>query len=116
MPVNLYYTQRIRGFQQESVKYNASGVRYSLKRTRFQCRRAASARLRRRTTPAGFGSLFCADGTKKAMLFCIAESSFCSPFFIKIKKWLRQLDCRRAAPARLRRRTTPAGVWFSFLC
>lgn len=22
MPVNLYYTQRIRGFQQESVKYN----------------------------------------------------------------------------------------------
>ncbi|MBP3394961.1 MAG: transposase [Lentisphaeria bacterium] len=30
MPVNLYYTQRIRGFQQESVKYNGSSVRYSL--------------------------------------------------------------------------------------
>ena len=37
MPVNLYYTQRIRGFQQESVKYNGSSVRYSLKRTMFQC-------------------------------------------------------------------------------
>lgn len=33
MPVNLYYTQRIRRFQQESVKYNGSSVRYSLKRT-----------------------------------------------------------------------------------
>ena len=37
MPVNLYYTQRIRRFQQESVKYNGSSVRYSLKRTKFQC-------------------------------------------------------------------------------
>lgn len=45
MPVNLYYTQRIRGFQQESVKYNASGVRYSLKRTRFQCRYCGSSRV-----------------------------------------------------------------------
>ncbi len=36
MPVNLYYIQRIRGFQQESVKYNGSSVRYSLKRTKFQ--------------------------------------------------------------------------------
>jgi len=26
MPVNLYYTQRIRGFQQESVKYTGSRI------------------------------------------------------------------------------------------
>ena len=37
MPVNLYYTQRIRGFQQESVKYNTSrmdrdAIRNSLSR------------------------------------------------------------------------------------
>ena len=43
MPVNLYYTQRIRGFQQESVKYNGSSVRYSLKRTKFQCRYCGSS-------------------------------------------------------------------------
>ena len=42
MPVNLYYAQRIRGFQQESVKYHTSGVRYPLKRIRFQCSRCAS--------------------------------------------------------------------------
>ena len=45
MPVNLYYTQRIRGFQQESVKYNGSSVRYSLKRTKFQCRYCGSSRV-----------------------------------------------------------------------
>lgn len=43
MPINLYYTQRIRGFQQESVKYNTSSVRYSLKRTRFQCNHCGSS-------------------------------------------------------------------------
>ena len=37
MPANLYYIRRIRGFQQELVKYNGSSVRYSLKRTKFQC-------------------------------------------------------------------------------
>lgn len=42
MPVNLYYTQRIRGFQQESVEYIGSTVRYSLKRTKFQCNRCGS--------------------------------------------------------------------------
>ena len=42
MPVNLYYTQRIRGFQQESVKYNGSSMRYSLKRTKFQCNHCGS--------------------------------------------------------------------------
>ena len=26
MPVNLYYTQRVRGFQQESVKYSKESV------------------------------------------------------------------------------------------
>ena len=45
MPVNLYYTPRIRGFQQESVKYNGFSVRYSLKRTRFQCRYCGSSRV-----------------------------------------------------------------------
>ncbi len=39
MSVNLYYTQRIRGFQQQSVKYTANSVRFVLKRTKFQCPR-----------------------------------------------------------------------------
>ncbi len=42
MPVNLYDPQRIRGFQQESVKYNGSSVRYSLKRTRVPCNHCGS--------------------------------------------------------------------------
>ncbi len=43
MPVNLYYTQRIRGFQQQSVKYTATSVKFSLKRTKFQCHRCGFA-------------------------------------------------------------------------
>ncbi len=39
MPVNLYYTQKIRGFQQQSVKYTSNSVLFLLKRTKFQCRR-----------------------------------------------------------------------------
>ena len=42
IPINLYYTQTIRGFQQESVKYNGSSVKYSLKWTRFQCNHCGS--------------------------------------------------------------------------
>lgn len=42
---NLYYTQKIRGFQQESVKYLGSIVRYSLKQTRFQYSRYSSNRV-----------------------------------------------------------------------
>ena len=37
MSVNFYYTQRLRGFQQQSIKYNGSSVRYVQKRTKFQC-------------------------------------------------------------------------------
>ncbi len=43
MPVNLYYTQKIRGFQQQSVKYTAASVKFSLKRTKFQCHRCGFA-------------------------------------------------------------------------
>ena len=45
MSVNLYYTQRIRGFQQESAKYSGSTVRYLLKRTKFQCNRCGSSKV-----------------------------------------------------------------------
>ena len=37
MPVNLYYTQRVRGFQQESVKYSKESVEIRLKRTKHHC-------------------------------------------------------------------------------
>ena len=37
MPVNLYYTQKVRGFQQESVKYSKESVEIRLKRTKHQC-------------------------------------------------------------------------------
>ena len=37
MPVNLYYTQKVRGFQQEQVKYSSKNVEIRLKRTKHQC-------------------------------------------------------------------------------
>ena len=37
MPVNLYYTQRVRGFQQENVKYLKNSAEIQLKRTKHQC-------------------------------------------------------------------------------
>ena len=37
MPVNLYYTQKVRGFQQENVKYSQNSVEIHLKRTKHQC-------------------------------------------------------------------------------
>ena len=37
MPVNLYYTQKVRGFQQENVKYSKESVEIRLKRTKHQC-------------------------------------------------------------------------------
>ena len=37
MPVNLYYTQKVRGFQQEKVKYSKESVEIRLKRTKHQC-------------------------------------------------------------------------------
>ena len=37
MPVNLYYTQKVRGFQQENVKYSQNSVKIQLQRTKHQC-------------------------------------------------------------------------------
>ena len=37
MPVNLYYTQKVRGFQQEKVKYSQESAEIRLKRTKHQC-------------------------------------------------------------------------------
>ena len=45
MSVNLYYTQRIRGFQQHSVKYTPSSVCFTLRRTKFRCKRCGSSDL-----------------------------------------------------------------------
>ncbi len=42
MSVNLYYTQRIRGFQQEKIKYFQKSVKIILKRTKHQCPRCGS--------------------------------------------------------------------------
>ena len=62
MPVNLYYTQRVRGFQQESVKYSKESVEICLKRTKHQCPHCGSTdvmieplrRCRIRGEPLGF--------------------------------------------------------------
>ena len=43
MPVNLYYTQRVRGFQQESEKYTAESATFSLRRTQHRCPRCGSS-------------------------------------------------------------------------
>ena len=45
MPVNLYYTQRVRGFQQENVKYLKNSVEIQLKRTKHQCSYCGSTRV-----------------------------------------------------------------------
>ena len=37
MPVNLYYTQKVRGFQQESIKYFQENAEIRLKRTKHHC-------------------------------------------------------------------------------
>ena len=37
MPVNLYYTQKVRGFQQGNVKYKKNSVKIQLIRTKHQC-------------------------------------------------------------------------------
>ena len=42
MPVNLYYTQRVRGFQQETVKYSEKTVTFTLRRTIHRCPRCGS--------------------------------------------------------------------------
>lgn len=36
MPVNLYYAQKVHGFQQEQVKYSSKNVEIRLKRTKHQ--------------------------------------------------------------------------------
>ena len=42
MSVNLYYTQKVRGFQQETVKYSQNSVVFALRRTLHQCPRCGS--------------------------------------------------------------------------
>ena len=42
MSVNLYYTQKVRGFQQETVKYSPNSVVFALRRTLHQCPRYGS--------------------------------------------------------------------------
>ena len=43
MPVNLYYTQRVRGFQQVSEKYTSESATFLLRRTQQRCPRCGSA-------------------------------------------------------------------------
>ena len=42
MPVNLYYTQKVRGFQQSHVEYFPGKAVYELKRTEHRCPRCGS--------------------------------------------------------------------------
>ena len=42
MPINLYHTQRIRGFQQIKEKYFKKSLTVNLKRTRFNCHKCGS--------------------------------------------------------------------------
>ena len=42
MPTNLYYTQKVRGFQQEHVEYFPGKAVYELKRTEHRCPRCGS--------------------------------------------------------------------------
>ncbi len=42
MPVNLYYTQRVRGFQQDSGKYTGESATFLLRRTKQRCPRCGS--------------------------------------------------------------------------
>ena len=37
MPVNLFCTQKVRGFQQELGKYSPKSAEIHLKRTKYQC-------------------------------------------------------------------------------
>ena len=43
MPVNLYYTQRVRGFQQVSETYTSESATFLLRRTKQRCPRCGSA-------------------------------------------------------------------------
>ena len=42
MPVNLYYTQKVRGFQQRNVEYFGEKAIYELKRTQHRCPKCGS--------------------------------------------------------------------------
>ena len=58
MPVNLYYTQHVRGFQQVSEKYSGETATFFLRRTRQRCPRCGSVDvvatpLRRRSIRGG---------------------------------------------------------------
>ena len=45
MPVNLYYTQRVRGFQQKHVEYFPEKAVYELKRTEHRCPKCGSGKV-----------------------------------------------------------------------
>jgi transposase len=45
MPINLYHTQRIRGFQQLKENYSPKSLTVKLKRTKFNCRKCGSESL-----------------------------------------------------------------------
>ena len=45
MPVNLYYTQRVRGFQQKHVEYFPGKAVYELKRTEHRCPKCGSRKV-----------------------------------------------------------------------
>ena len=45
MPINLYHTQRIRGFQQLKEHYSPKSLSVNLKRMKFNCRKCGSERL-----------------------------------------------------------------------
>ena len=45
MPINLYHTQRIRGFQQTKENYSNKSLTVKLKRTKFNCRKCGSEKL-----------------------------------------------------------------------
>ena len=46
MPVNLYHTQKVRGFQQGNVKYLQNSVKIQLKRTKYQLKSLKTAMLK----------------------------------------------------------------------
>ena len=73
MPVNLYYTQKVRGFQQEKVKYSKESVELRLKRTKHQCS-YCEQQLLSSLSAAGRGYLAVvsrSDRSERATSFCI---------------------------------------------
>ena len=57
MPVNLYYTQKVRVFQQEQVKYSSKSAEIHLKRTKHQCPCCGSTDVKPESPGRTFGQL-----------------------------------------------------------